>query len=256
MDRTLHSKTTCVLACGALAHEITAVIELNGLDHIDLTCLPAMLHNAPDKIPGRVEESLADLTTRYDTVFVAYADCGTGGMLDKVLDKYGVQRLDGAHCYAFFEGVDAFMAKGDDDMDAFYLTDFLARQFKSIIAEPLGLIAHPELKEMYFAHYTRVIYQVQKPDEELLRRAQEAADFLGLKLEVRQTGYGDLEPALVALPRPRTKRRNLDQLSPWRCQCARPSRQINATATRMTPRPSALAPRYKVIALAITAEMT
>jgi hypothetical protein len=197
MDR--QKATTCVLACGALAHEITALIEKNNLNHIDLTCLPAMLHNDPDKIPGRVDEALEDLKERYAHIFVAYADCGTGGYLDRVLEKHGVERLPGAHCYAFFEGLEAFEAKGDADMDAFYLTDFLARQFRAIIAEPLGLIKHPELIEIYFARYKRVIYLVQAPDPELLDRAQQAADFLGLELEIRHCGYGDLAPAIAGL---------------------------------------------------------
>lgn len=186
-----------VIACGAIAREILAIRDANGLDHIDLLCLPAIWHAHPEKIaPGvekAVEEARAD---GFEHVFVGYADCGTGGLLDKVCERLGVERIAGPHCYSFFAGNEAFAAK-DDDVTAFFLTDFLARQFRAFVIEPLGLDRHPQLKGMYFGNYTKVVYLSQIEDEVLQKKAKEAADYLGLAYEYRFTGYGDLTGELL-----------------------------------------------------------
>ncbi|MGF6862563.1 hypothetical protein ABIE69_003153 [Rhodobacteraceae bacterium MBR-64] len=185
-----------LIACGALAHEILALKRLNGWDHLDLTCLPAKLHLYPDRIPDAVAAVVAEHRARYETIFVVYADCGTGGLLQARCADLGVEMIAGPHCYSFFEGNDAFAAKGDDDMTAFYLTDFLVRQFDAFVWRPMGLDRHPELRDMIFGNYTRLIYQAQTDDPALDTRARECAARLGLAYERRLTGYGDLAVAL------------------------------------------------------------
>lgn len=186
-----------VIACGALAREVQASLDLNGLDHIALTCLPAILHNRPEKIPEAVRAAIRENRGRYDRIAVAYADCGTGGMLDRVCEEEGVIRIAGPHCYAFFSGNEKFLAAEDADMDAFYLTDFLARQFEAFVIEPLGLDRHPQLRDMYFGNYRRLIYLAQTDDVGLDAKARAAAARLGLSYEKRVTGLGDL-PAFLA----------------------------------------------------------
>ena len=186
-----------VLACGALAREILAVIEANRLPHLTVECLPAQLHNTPQKIPAAVRDAIRAARPRFDDIFIGYADCGTGGLLDKVIAEEGVSRLPGAHCYAFFSGVDAFAGRADADMRAFFLTDFLARQFQTMVFEPLGLDRHPELRDMYFGNYEKVVYLAQTDDPALQESARAAAVKLGLKYEYRFTGYGDLADALA-----------------------------------------------------------
>ena len=188
-----------VLACGALAHEILALIRLNGWDHLELTCLPAIWHNTPDRIPAAVEEAVTKHADTYEEIFVAYADCGSGGHLQATCDRLGVKMIQGPHCYSFFEGNDRFAEHGDGEIDVFYLTDFLTRQFEAFVIKPLGLDRHPELLEMYFGHYTRLVYQAQTNDPKLDAMARAAADRLGLAYERRFTGYGDLEVALSEL---------------------------------------------------------
>jgi hypothetical protein len=178
-----------VVACGALAREILAIRDQAGLGHVDLHCLPAILHNHPDRIAPAVARVL-DAATGYEARFVAYADCGTGGALAETCAERGVEMIRGAHCYAFFEGVDAFAARGE--IDAFYLTDFLARQFDAFVTRPLGLDRHPELRDTYFAHYRRLVYLAQTDDAGLDARARDAAEALGLTYERRFTGYGAL----------------------------------------------------------------
>lgn len=185
-----------VLACGALAREITALIRINRWDHVDLACLPAILHNTPDRIPDAVRAAVAEHAGRYERILLGYGDCGTGGGLDRVCDELGLERLPGAHCYAFFSGVEDFLARSEDEIGTFYLTDFLARQFDAFVIRPLWLDTHPELLEMYFGHYDRLVYLAQTEDEDLTRRARAAADRLGLAFERRFTGYGDLATAL------------------------------------------------------------
>ncbi|HMB47329.1 MAG TPA: DUF1638 domain-containing protein [Afifellaceae bacterium] len=182
-----------IIACGALAREILATIEAGRLDHIDLTCLPALLHNRPEKIPEAVREAVRKGRDKgYRTIAVGYADCGTGGLLEKVCAEEGVEMMAGPHCYAFFSGTDAFLERGDADFDAFFLTDFLARQFETLIIKGLGIDRHPELKDIYFAHYRRLIFLEQKADPALEAKARAAAETLGLAFEKRVTGYGDL----------------------------------------------------------------
>ena len=183
-----------VIACGALAHEIVALKRLNGWDHLDLQCLPAILHNHPEKITPAVEAAVAAHRAEYDHLFVAYADCGTGGLLQAACDRLGVQMIRGPHCYAFFEGVDVFGDRGE--VTAFYLTDFLARQFDAFVWKPLGLDRHPQLRDMYFGNYEKLVYLAQTNDDTLTAKASESANRLGLAFERRFTGYGELEDAI------------------------------------------------------------
>jgi hypothetical protein len=188
-----------VIACGALAREILALRRLNGWAHLDLTCLPAKLHLWPDRIPDAVEAAVAEARPRYRSIFVAYADCGTGGLLQARCAALGVEMLEGPHCYSFFDGNAAFAARGDAEMRAFYLTDFLVRQFDAFVWRPMGLDRHPELRDLLFGNYERLVYLAQTDDPALDVEAARAASRLGLAYERRLTGYGDLAAALERL---------------------------------------------------------
>ena len=181
-----------VIACGALAREALAVLHTNGLGHVDLACLPALLHNTPDQIPdalrARIGRARAD---GYDSILIGYADCGTGGRIDQVCAEEGVERIPGPHCYAFFDGITDFMQRTEEEMGAFYLTDFLVRQFDTIVWKGLGLDRHPELRDMYFGNYDRVVYLAQTDDAKLDQAAARAAERLGLAYHRRLTGYGE-----------------------------------------------------------------
>jgi Protein of unknown function (DUF1638) len=187
-----------VIACGAIAREVLAVIRLNGWENVTLRCLPGKLHNTPQRIAERVDAKLREAAAEggWDRVFVAYGDCGTGGALDRVLAAHRVERLPGDHCYAFFAGVDRWLALHEAEPRTFYLTDFLCRHFDRLVVEGLGLDEHPELLPAYFGNYRRLVYLAQTDDPALARRAGEAAAYLGLALEVLPTGLGDLRPAL------------------------------------------------------------
>lgn len=188
-----------LIACGALALEILALKSANGWDHLSLSCLPAKLHLTPDKIPDAVEAAVVSAKDKFDSIFVVYADCGTGGLLQSRCAALGVEMIAGPHCYSFFEGNDAFAARGDDEMTAFYLTDFLVRQFDAFVWRPLGLDRYPELRDAYFGNYERLVYQAQTEDPALTAKARDCAERLGLAFERRFTGYGDLAPALQRL---------------------------------------------------------
>lgn len=185
-----------LIACGALAREILALRDANGWSHMELKCLPAILHNSPKDITAAVEAAVEKHRGAYDKIFVVYADCGTGGLLEAACKRLDVEMVSGPHCYSFFEGNAAFTAR--DEITAFYLTDFLVRQFDAFVTKPLGLDKHPQLRDMYFEHYEKMVYQAQIVDPELEAKAKECAAFLGLEYEYRFTGYGDLETALAA----------------------------------------------------------
>ena len=187
-----------LIACGALAQEIVALKSAQGWDHLHLQCLPAILHNTPDAITDAVAQAVAAHRDTYHSIFVAYADCGTGGLLQAKCAELGVQMIAGPHCYAFFEGNDAFAARAE--MTCFYLTDFLVRQFDAFVWKPLGLDRHPELRDTYFGNYTTLVYQAQTNDPALTAKARDCAARLGLTFERRFTGYGDLQTALAAIP--------------------------------------------------------
>ncbi len=191
-----------ILACGALAREILAVTKGVGFGHIDLHCLPAILHNHPERILPAVEAAVAKYRAAYDTIFLAYADCGTGGQLQAAAKDLGLEMLPGPHCYAFFEGSDGFVERSEDEFTAFYLTDFLVRQFDAFVWTPLGLDRHPELRDAYFGHYENLVYQAQTEDPALTALARDAAERLGLQFERRFTGYGDLAKSIDGLRDP------------------------------------------------------
>ena len=188
-----------LIACGALAREILDLKRRGGWDHMDLTCLPAKLHLFPDQITDAVRTAVARHRDSYDTIFVVYADCGTGGQLEAACTEMGVKMVAGPHCYSFFEGNDRFARLAEAEMTTFYLTDFLVRQFEAFVIKPMGLDRHPELRDMYFAHYEKLVYQAQTDDPVLTEKAREAANVLGLAFERRFTGYGDLERALAEM---------------------------------------------------------
>ena len=204
-DRTLteaglppsHRGRILLIACGALAREILDLKDANGWDHLDLTCLPAKYHLWPDKITQAVTETVTKHRADYDDIFIVYADCGTGGLLEARCKELGVQMIAGPHCYSFFEGNDAFAAR--EEFTAFYLTDFLVRQFDAFVWKPMGLDRHPDLRDMYFGNYEKLVYQAQTDDPALDEKAQDCARRLGLAYERRATGYGDLATALGKL---------------------------------------------------------
>jgi hypothetical protein len=187
-----------IIACGALAHEITALRRANGWDKLDVRCLPAELHNRPEKIPAAVRALIHESRDRYHSIFVAYGDCGTGGLLDKVLHEEGVERIPGAHCYEFFATAPQFAALADAEPGTFYLTDFLLRHFDRLVIRGLGLDRHPELNSTYFGNYRKLVYLAQAPKPSSEEQARAIAARMGLEFEIRQTGYGTLGTTLVS----------------------------------------------------------
>jgi hypothetical protein len=192
---------TLIIACGALAHEITALRRANAWDELDVRCLPADLHNRPEKIPGAVRALIHESRARYRSIFVAYADCGTGGMLDEVLHEEGVERIPGAHCYEFFAGSALFAALAEAEPGTFYLTDFLLRHFERLVIRGLGLDRHPELFPSYFGNYRKLVYLAQAPEEGAQEQARAIAIRMSLSFEYRLTGYGNLATSLNAAVR-------------------------------------------------------
>ena len=192
-----------VIACGALAREIQQLKLLNDWQHIRIQCLDAELHNRPEWIAGKLRTKLAEQRNQYKHIFIAYADCGTGGDIDRVIAEFStpdspIERLPGAHCYAFFAGIEVFDKLAEEALGTFYLTDFLAQHFERLIIRGMKLDKHPEIKPMMFGNYTRLVYLSQIHDEKLVKAAQQAAEYLGLEFEQQHTGYGLLESGLQA----------------------------------------------------------
>ena len=198
-----------VIGCGALARELVALTRRAGFPEVQLTCLPASLHNRPQLIPAAVQARIRRARADgFDRIFVAYADCGTGGQLDRVLEAEGVARLEGAHCYEVYAGRAAFAALSEEEPGTFYLTDFLARNFDRLVVRGLGLDRHPELLPLYFGNYKRLVFLAQTHDADLTRLAQAAAVRLGLEFERRFVGLGEMAPAIegfVGLPEAASK---------------------------------------------------
>lgn len=196
---TTGSGRTLLLACGALAREILTLIKLNNWTHLELTCLPANLHIHPKKIPNAVEAAVLKHRDNFDQIFVVYADCGTGGLLKARCDELGVEMIQGPHCYSFYEGNKVFAKITEEEITAFYLTDFLVKQFDAFVWKPMGLDRHPQLRDMYFGNYTKLVYQAQTDSDALTEKAKDCAQRLGLAFERRFTGYGDLQTSLQKL---------------------------------------------------------
>jgi hypothetical protein len=186
-------ETVLLIACGALAKELVAIKKANDWNHIKVQCLPAELHNRPEKIPDAVRAAIEKFGSSYESVFVAYADCGSGGKLDEVLAEYGIERLPGAHCYEFFTGSQDFLQLSDEEPGTFYLTDFLTRHFDRLVRKGLGLDKHPDLMSAYFGNYRRLVYLSQSPTPELEASAKGHAKYLGLEYQHKNTGLERVE---------------------------------------------------------------
>ena len=200
MDRATNmSPRTLVIACGALAREIAALTRANGWTALEVRCLPAELHNRPERIAPAVRETIAANRGQYAQMFVAYADCGTRGELDQVLREEGIERLPGAHCYEFFATARVFAQLADAEPGTFYLTDFLLRHFERLVVRPLGLDRHPELVQQYFRNYRKLVYLSQAPRADAIEQAGLIAERFGFQFEHRFTGYGQLGTRLAAV---------------------------------------------------------
>ncbi|MCS6827066.1 MAG: DUF1638 domain-containing protein [Caldilinea sp.] len=189
--------STCLIICGALAREILALKERHRWQ-VDVAAVPATFHMLPARIAPAVEKRILELRRRYDRLIVVYGDCGTGGALDKTLDRLGVERIAGPHCYEWYGG-GLFQQLMDEEPGTYFLTDFMVRHFRTLILKSMGLDRFPQLKQDYFGNYKRLVYFVQKPDPALIEEAKAAASYLELPLEIRATGYNLLEARLLAL---------------------------------------------------------
>ena len=190
---------TLVIACGALAREIAALKRANGWSALEVRCLPAELHNRPERIAPAVREVIRENRGRYAGIFVAYADCGTRGDLDAVLKEEGIERLPGAHCYEFFATGPVFAQLAESEPGTFYLTDFLLRHFERLVVRALGMDRHPQLAAEYFRNYKKLVYLSQAPPAGAIEEARRIADSFGFAFEHRFTGYGELGTRLAAL---------------------------------------------------------
>ncbi len=188
-----------MIACGALAKEITSLIRMNNWTHLQLRYLPAKLHNEPHNIPQNIRNYLINAQNKFSQIFIGYADCGTGGKINNLLEEFGVQRLQGAHCYDFFSSSHSFSKMLEEEPGSFFLTDFLVKSFEKLIWQGLKINRHPELQKIYFRHYKRLVYLAQTESLDLQTHAQEIAKRLGLNYLYQFTGYGALTPALSDL---------------------------------------------------------
>jgi hypothetical protein len=195
----MSAQPVLIVACGALAREIVALKKLNDWQALDVQCLPPELHNRPERIPAAVRAAIEAGREHYSRIFVAYADCGTGGRLDAILAQEGIDRLPGAHCYELFATAGVFAELSEAEPGTFYLTDFLVRHFDRLVIEGLGIGRHPELATEYFRHYRRVVYLSQLRDAELERAARAIAQRCALEYFERFTGYGELATSLAAV---------------------------------------------------------
>ena len=192
----MKDKEILIIGCGAIAHEVREIIELNNWDNVRLQCLNADLHNTPKILPKKIKEDIDTNLNDYSKIFLAYADCGTGGLIDLILKDYDIERLDGAHCYEFYSGSSVFEELSEKEIGTFYLTDFLVKNFDRLVVDGLGIQKYPALKEEYFKNYKNVVYLAQKQDNILESKARECADYLNLEFSALFTGLNNLENQL------------------------------------------------------------
>ena len=188
----MKNKDILIIGCGAIAHEVSEIIELNNWDNVRLQCLNAELHNTPKILPRKIKEAIDSNINDYSKIFLAYADCGTGGLIDLLLKDYDIERLEGAHCYEFYSGSSVFKELSEKEIGTFYLTDFLVKNFDRLVIEGLGIQKYPSLKEDYFRNYKNVVYLAQLQDNVLESKARECADYLNLEFSVHFTGLKNL----------------------------------------------------------------
>jgi hypothetical protein len=188
---------TALITCGALVREVLELKSKHGWD-VDVLALPALLHNHPGRIPAAVQERIQAARQQYERIAVVYGDCGTGGLLDRLLETEDIERIPGPHCFEVYGG-NLFEELTVQDPGTFFLTDFLVSQFDSLVIRELGLDRYPELRDDYFGNYRRVVYLAQRDDPKLADSARKAAERLNLPLEIRRVGHGALESRLVQL---------------------------------------------------------
>ncbi len=191
-----------LIACGALGREIVQLIEMNDWRHLDVACLPAKLHHTPSLIPEAVREKIRLARGKYTKIYVLYGDCGTGGLLNRVLEEEGrVERIEGPHCFSFFAGNAAFAAAAEDDLTTFFLTNYFCRHFEMFVWQAIGLDRRADMVQFVFGNYRKLVYLAQTRDAVLAAKAKQIAGRLGLAYEYRFSGYGDLESFMASRPK-------------------------------------------------------
>ena len=176
-----------LIACGALVRELLGITAQFPDGQVDLTCLPASWHNHPEKIvPG--------LRRKGRRLAVVYGDCGTGVEIDTFLESENVPRIPGPHCYEMYLQQPDFDDEMERELGTFFLTDYTVPHFERIIMQGMGLRRHPQLRDLYFGNYTRVLYIAQTEDPSFERKAMVAADELGLAYQYRFAGFGRFTP--------------------------------------------------------------
>jgi len=189
--------TTGLIICGALGREVSDIVRKHGWD-AEIIGVPAIDHVFPDRIAPHVESRFRELQERYERVVVVYGDCGSRGALDETLERIGVERIAGPHCYEMYAG-GRFQEMMDKEPGTFILTDFMVRTINGLILKSMGLDRYPQLREDYFRNYKRIVYLAQTDLPEFRQKAERIAEYLNLPLEIRQTGYGMLEQRLVQI---------------------------------------------------------
>jgi hypothetical protein len=189
--------TTALIICGALAREVLDIVQKHGWD-AEVFGIPAIDHMFPERIAPDVEKRFLEIKARFDRTIVVFGDCGSRGALDAMLARHGLERIDGPHCYEMYGG-QLFHDLMEEEPGTFFLTDFLVRGFNGTVMKGLGLDRFPELKGEYFRHYKRLVYLVQNEESEMAVKAGQIAEYLGLPLELRVTGYGLLEERLATM---------------------------------------------------------
>jgi hypothetical protein len=184
------------IACGAVAKDTAALVERHGWK-ADVHGITSDLHMTPLEIGPAVEEKIQKLLPDYDRVIVVYGDCGTGGRLDKVLDRSPAVRPAGVHCFQWYAG-DLF-ERFNDDIGIYFLTDWLVTNWDRAVIAGLGLDRFPWLKETYFDNITRILFVRQHPDDAREVRAREIAQWMERPLEIHDLGIAPLEDLLTPL---------------------------------------------------------
>ena len=188
--------TVAVVACGAIATHISNIASRENFD-LTIYPLPPLLHNHPEKIASEVEAKIVEIKDKFSKIAVAYADCGSYGALDKVIEKHGISRLAGDHCYDVFAGRQKVIELTTNG--TYFFTDYLVKSFHRSVVVELGLDRHPELIDDYFKNYSKVVWLAQNPTEELKVAAQAAADLMKLPLEIDVVGESGLLDELKRL---------------------------------------------------------
>ena len=161
-----------------------------------LTYLPSSLHLRPKELARYLRKEITLAQRRNERVVCLYGDCFPS--IADYCQRRGVVKVSGHYCWEMLLGSERFGQFIDEMAGTYFVEKDLILNFEEYCMRPLEL-HDEEMRQYCFQHYRRLLYLRQPSDPDLMPKASQVAEFLGLSLDISDADYSHLEKILTEL---------------------------------------------------------